>query len=121
MGPEGHFETCTLVAAIAQSEAADAVIAAALPPATEADMLERVKAINRTAEPTVLAAQADTIAKLRELLAEALPIVAYVSTGRSYVDVELYPDSTARIVNYKIREALGEYTAAALEDADARA
>ena len=45
-----------------------AEMAAALPPATEADMLERVKAINRTAEPTVLAAQADTIAKLRAAL-----------------------------------------------------
>ena len=43
---------------------------------------------------------------LKEKLRAALPIVAYVSAGRGYVDVEPYPDATARRVNAEIQDAL---------------
>lgn len=42
-------------------------------------------------------------------LQAAKPIVAYVSTGRRYVDVEPYPDATARRVNAQISEVLERY------------
>jgi len=46
--------------------------------------------------------------RLEDLLRAALPVVSYVSAGRSYVDVEPYPDATARRVNAQIRALLGE-------------
>ena len=49
----------------------------------------------------------DEAATLRDLLRAALPILAYVSTGRSYVDVEPYPDASARRVAALIDDAIG--------------
>lgn len=49
----------------------------------------------------------DRIAFLETVLRHAQPIVAYVSTGRGYVDVERYPDAAARRVNALIYDALG--------------
>lgn len=48
------------------------------------------------------------IEKLVGALRAALPIVAYVSTGRRYVDVEPYPDATARRVGAQIQDLLEE-------------
>ena len=43
---------------------------------------------------------------LREALAEAVPVLDYVSRGRGYVDVTKYPDATARMALPLVRDAL---------------
>lgn len=47
------------------------------------------------------------LALAEDALRAAFPVVAYVSTGRSFVGVEPYPDATARRVAALIDDAIG--------------
>lgn len=49
---------------------------------------------------------ANRIEKLEAALIQAKPVVEYVSMGRGYIGVDIYPDATARRVNAQIQEAL---------------
>jgi hypothetical protein len=50
--------------------------------------------------------RAAAVRALREALSAARPIVAYVSAGRGFVDVDPYPDGEARRVNAVIADLL---------------